>query len=206
MNEAQKTPAGTRSAFETSPLKRAAALIAAGNQRNAEKEREQMSRRAEPKAGFVRMSRAAELLNAAGNHKLPLNGLEIASFNRAKLDPTTSAPTAPTAPKATSKATTAATKAKLPLTLAQKIARLTPEARAALKARLDAFNAGKPKATATKSKPTVEAVTKPMKATVKPAAVRPAGTPAAVVKVSKGSRWSVALGKLANLSLGRAAL
>jgi hypothetical protein len=202
MNEAQKTPVGTRSAFELSPLKRAAALIAAGNQRNAEKEREQMSRRAEPKAGFVRMSRAAELLNAAGNHKLPLNGLEIASFNRAKLDPTTSAPTAP---KATSKATTAATKAKQPLTLAQKIARLTPEARAALKDRLDAFNANR-KATATKSKPTVEAVTKPMKATAKPAAVRPAGTPAAVVKVSKGSRWSVALGKLANLSLGRAAL
>jgi hypothetical protein len=203
MNEAQKTPAGTRSAFETSPLKRAAALIAAGNQRNAEKEREQMSRRAEPKAGFVRMSKAAALLNAAGGYRLPLNGLEIASFNRARLDPTTSAPTAP---KATSKATTAATKAKQPLTLAQKIARLTPEARAALKARLDAFNAGKPKATTTKSKPTVEAVTKPMKATAKPAAVRPAGTPAAVVKVSKGSRWSVALGKLANLSLGRAAL
>jgi hypothetical protein len=203
MNEAQTPIAkGVKSAFELSPLKRAAALIAAGNQRNAEKEREQMSRRAEPKAGFVRMSRAAELLNAAGNHKLPLNGLEIASFNRAKLDPTTSAPTAP---KATSKATTAATKAKRPLTLTQKIARLTPEARAALKARLDAFNANR-KATATKSKPTVEAVTKPMKATAKPAAVRPAGTPAAVVKVSKGSRWSVALGKLANLSLGRAAL
>jgi len=201
MNEAQTPIAkGVKSAFELSPLKRAAALIAAGNQRNAEKEREQMSRRAEPKAGFVRMSRAAELLNAAGNHKLPLNGLEIASFNRAKLDPTTSAPTAP---KATSKATTAATKAKRPLTLTQKIARLTPEARAALKARLDTFNAGKPKATATKSKPSVEATVKPkVEATVKPAAPAPAST----IKVSKGSRWSVALGKLANLSLGRAAL
>jgi len=195
--EAQKTPVGTRSAFELSPLKRAAALIAAGNQRNAEKEREQMSKRAEPKAGFTRMSKAAALLNAAGNHKLPLNGLEIASFNRARLE---TAPTAPTAPKAT---TTAATKAKQPLTLAQKIARLTPEARAALKARLDAFNAGKPKATTTKSKPTVEATVKPkVEATVKPAAPAPAST----IKVSKGSRWSVALAKLANLSLGRAAL
>jgi hypothetical protein len=193
--EAQKTPVGTRSAFELSPLKRAAAAIERGNARAAEAQRLEMSKRAEPKAGFVRMSRAAELLNAAGNHKLPLNGMEIASFNRARLDPTTSAPTAP-------KATTAAAKAKRPLTLAQKIARLTPEARAALKARLDAFNAGKPKATTTKSKPSVEAVTKPMKATVKPAAPAPAST----IKVSKGSRWSVALGKLANLSLGRAAL
>jgi hypothetical protein len=198
MNEAQKTPAGTRSAFETSPLKRAAALIAAGNQRNAEKEREQMSRRAEPKAGFVRMSRAAELLNAAGNHKLPLNGLEIASFNRAKLDPTTSAPTAP---KATT-AATAAAKAKKPLTLAERVAALSPAKKAELKANLDAMRAARPKATATKSKPTVEAVTKPMKATAKPAAPAPAST----IKVSKGSRWSVALGKLANLSLGRAAL
>jgi hypothetical protein len=177
---------------------RIARLFVEGNQRAAEAQRLEMSRRAEPKAGFVRMSKAAALLNAAGGYRLPLNGLEIASFNRARLDPTTSAPTAP---KATT-ATTAATKAKQSLTLAQKIARLTPEARAALKARLDAFNAGKPKATTTKSKPTVEAVTKPMKATVKPAAPAPAST----IKVSKGSRWSVALGKLANLSLGRAAL
>jgi hypothetical protein len=203
--EAQKTPVGTRSAFELSPLKRAAAAIERGNARAAEAQRLEMSKRAEPKAGFVRMSRAAELLNAAGNHKLPLNGLEIASFNRAKLDPTTSAPTAP---KATSKATTAAAKAKRPLTLAERVAALSPAKKAELKANLDAMRAARPKATATKSKPTVEAVTKlKPSAQAAPRPVAPAApAPASTIKVSKGSRWSVALGKLANLSLGRAAL
>jgi hypothetical protein len=187
--EAQKTPVakGVRSAFETSPLKRAAALIAAGNKRNAEKEREQMSKRAEPKAGFTRMSKAAALLNAAGGYRLPLNGLEIADFSRARIEGTT-------APATTAKPATAAAKAKKPLTLADRIKALSPAARAEMKQRLDAFNASrKVNATTTKSKPTVEATVKPkVEATAKPAAPAPVST----IKVSKGSRWSVAMGVL----------
>jgi hypothetical protein len=176
--EAQKTPVGTRSAFELSPLKRAAAAIERGNARAAEAQRLEMSKRAEPKAGFVRMSRAAELLNAAGNHKLPLNGLEIASFNRARLDPTTSAPTAP---KATSKATTAATKAKQPLTLAERVAALSPAKKAELKANLDAMRASKP----TAKVPAPAVATKP---SMKP------------VATAKPGRWAVAMAKLNQLA------
>jgi hypothetical protein len=173
---------------------RIARLIVEGNKRSAEVNRQQMAKHSQPPAQRQFISKAAMLLNQQGGHKMPVGAVAIADYNRAKLDPTTSAPTAP---KAT-------TKPKVKLTLADRIKRLTPAARAEMKRRLDLFNAGKSKA-ATKSKPTVEATVKPMKATAKPAAPAPVST----VKISKAGRWSVALGRLANLTnltLGKASL
>ena len=127
---------------------------------------------------------------------MPVGAVAIADFNRARTEGTS----APTAPTTAPKATKTTSKSKVKLTLVDRIKRLSPAKKAELKARLDAFNASQ-KATVTKSK--VEAVTKPMKATVKPAtAGKPA--PAETVKVGTPRRWSVALSKLANIGLGRA--
>jgi hypothetical protein len=197
MKEAQKTPVGKGNyAFEKSPLSKAAAAIERGNKRAAQAQSAEMAKRCQPSAQRQFISRAAMLLNEQGGHKMPVGAVAIADFNRARTEGTS----APTAPTTAPKATKTTSKSKVKLTLADRIKALSPAKKAELKQRLDAFNAGQKVKAATKSKPSAQAAPRP----ASPADSAPA--PVSTIKVSKGSRWSVALGKLASLSLGRAAL